>query len=116
VCAAARCSTTSFKVLESLLLEQSATRLVLLCASTALAHQTVLAGTITYQLVCDVCILTIQVPDFGAEVNDDDDVDEGSSSMIVQFTSMEGDSRGPQVRTSFDNPTSFETAIYYSSL
>jgi hypothetical protein len=41
-----------------------------------------------------------QVPDFGAEVNDDNDGEEGTSSMIVQFTSMEGDSRGPQVRTS----------------
>jgi hypothetical protein len=49
------------------------------------------------------------VPDFGAEVNEDDDAEEGTSSMIVQFTSMEGDSSGPQVRTSFSYPTSFST-------
>lgn len=47
---------------------------------------------------CDTAVgLPVQVPDFGAESNSDGEDASKGPSMIVQFTSMEGEGKGPQV-------------------
>jgi hypothetical protein len=78
-------------------------------------HTTLCSLILALTNLCIVCISTIQVPDFGAEVNEDDDAEEGTSSMIVQFTSMEGDSRGPQVCTSFNHPRLFKKHLIHKA-